>query len=131
MSSLILALGDEPVTFVSLGSAEDQSAGVALKGVVVGQTIVAELSVDSNWKDDNAGFTVAARSLTGLVQLEVATDMHPQDTSGWRTWPGNVQLELHFQYGSPITLPVDGRLDPDDNQDYLELVRRLPTFLSR
>lgn len=131
VSSLILALGDEPITFVSFGSDEDQSAGAALRGVVVGQTIVAELSVPSNWSRNDAEFTVTARSLNGLVQLDVATDVHPHDTSDWRTWPGHVQLELHFQHGSPIALPTGGRLDPEDNQGYLDLVRRLPTFLSR
>jgi hypothetical protein len=129
VSSLVLALGDESVTFVSLGSDEDPSAGSVLRAVVVGQTIVAELSMASDWKDDDAEFTVTARSLTGLVQLDVATDVHPHDTSGWPAWPGRVQLGLRFQHGSPITLPVGGGLDPEDNQDYLELVRRLPTFL--
>jgi hypothetical protein len=129
ISSLVLALGDESVTFVSPGSDDDPSAGSVLKATVVGQTIIAELSMASDWKDDDAEFTVTARSLSGLIQLDVATDMHPNDTSGWGTWPGHVQLGLHFQHGPPIGLSAGGRLDTEDNQGYLELVRRLPSFL--
>lgn len=133
VSSLILALGTEPITFVSLGADEPSGeTSSPLRGVVVGETILAELTAQPDDQDRHDPFVVTARSLNDLVELEVATDTPPYDISGFGgTWPGRVGLVLRFARGSSVRLPVGRPLDPRDNREYVRLVERLPSFLSR
>lgn len=102
LSSVMVALGDEPVDLVVAG----ENAGVISVDVVSGMTWISA-SVEIGSQDSSESVEALIRSLKPVESITIAANAGVFNTEHFQPkWPGEVGYRVRLEDGSVLTVPM-------------------------